>query len=124
MYLVFECAPDRVTVSDSGLCCCIPCLLSAMISHCLLVSISFLVPLFVHLELEMFAIDEGLSDLASVYARARAGECVRVSVCLSVCLYICMYIYVWVCVDMCGFVRVPLCVCACSCVCVCVCVFV
>ena len=32
IYLVFTCAPGGVTVGDSGLCCCVPCLSSAIIS--------------------------------------------------------------------------------------------
>ena len=36
MYLVFTRMPGGVTVGDSGLCCCVPCLLSAMNSLCLL----------------------------------------------------------------------------------------
>ena len=36
MYLVFTRAPVGVTVGDSGLCCCVPCLSSAIISICLL----------------------------------------------------------------------------------------
>ena len=37
MYLVFTRTPGGVTVGDSGLCCCVPCLSSAIISLCLLV---------------------------------------------------------------------------------------
>ena len=33
--LVFTCMPSGVTVDDSGLCCCVPCLSSAIISLCL-----------------------------------------------------------------------------------------
>ena len=36
IYLVFTRTPGWVTVSDSGLCCCVPCLSSAIISLCLL----------------------------------------------------------------------------------------
>ena len=32
MYPVFTCIPSVVTVGDSGLCCCVPCLLSAITS--------------------------------------------------------------------------------------------
>ena len=35
MYLVFTRTPGGVTVGDSGLCCCVPCLSSAIISPCL-----------------------------------------------------------------------------------------
>ena len=35
-YLVFTRMPGGVTVGDSGLCCCVPCLSSAIISLCLL----------------------------------------------------------------------------------------
>ena len=35
IYLEFTCMPGGVTVGDSGLCCCVPCLLSAIISLCL-----------------------------------------------------------------------------------------
>ena len=34
IYLVFTRTPGGVTVGDSGLCCCVPCLLSAIISLC------------------------------------------------------------------------------------------
>ena len=34
--LVFTRMPGRVTVGDSGLCCCVPCLSSDVISLCLL----------------------------------------------------------------------------------------
>ena len=37
MYLVFTRTPVGVTVDDSGLCCCVPCLSSAIISICLLI---------------------------------------------------------------------------------------
>ena len=37
IYLVFTRKPGGVTVGDSGLCCCIPCLSSAIISLCLLI---------------------------------------------------------------------------------------
>ena len=37
VYLVFTCMPGGVTVGDSGLCCCVPCLSSAFISLCLLI---------------------------------------------------------------------------------------
>ena len=30
MYPVFTCMPGKNTVSDSGLCCCVPCLLSTI----------------------------------------------------------------------------------------------
>ena len=33
-YLVFTRTPGGVTVGDSGLCCCVPCLPSAIISLC------------------------------------------------------------------------------------------
>ena len=36
MYLIFARMPVGVTVGDSGLCCCVPCLSSAFISLCLL----------------------------------------------------------------------------------------
>ena len=36
MYLVFARVPGDVTVGDSGLSCCVPCLSSAVISICLL----------------------------------------------------------------------------------------
>ena len=36
IYFVFTCVPGGVTVGDSGLCCCVPCLSSAFISLCLL----------------------------------------------------------------------------------------
>ena len=35
IYLVFTRTPGGVTVGDSGLCCCVPCLSSAIISLCL-----------------------------------------------------------------------------------------
>ena len=35
--LVFTQTPGGVTVGDSGLCCCVPCLSSAIISLCLLI---------------------------------------------------------------------------------------
>ena len=35
IYLVFTCTPGGVTVGDLGLCCCVPCLSSAIISLCL-----------------------------------------------------------------------------------------
>ena len=38
MYLVFTRTPGGVTVRDSGLCCCVPCLSSAFISRCLLMN--------------------------------------------------------------------------------------
>ena len=31
MYLVFTCMPGGVTVGNSGLCCCVPCLSSTFI---------------------------------------------------------------------------------------------
>ena len=37
MCLVFTHTPGGVTVGDSGLCCCVPCLSSAIISLCLLI---------------------------------------------------------------------------------------
>ena len=37
MYFVFTCMPGGVTVGDSGLCCFVPCLSSAVISLCLLI---------------------------------------------------------------------------------------
>ena len=37
IYLVFTRTPGGVTVGDSGLCCCVPCLLSAINSLCLLI---------------------------------------------------------------------------------------
>ena len=36
LYLVFTRMPGGVTVGDSGLCCCVPCLSSSIISLCLL----------------------------------------------------------------------------------------
>ena len=36
-YIVFICMPGGVTVGDSGLCCCVPCLSNAAVSPCLLV---------------------------------------------------------------------------------------
>ena len=36
IYLVFTCTPGGVTIGNSGLCCYVPCLLSAIISLCLL----------------------------------------------------------------------------------------
>ena len=36
MYLVFTRMPSGVTVGNSGLCCCVPCLTRAIISPCLL----------------------------------------------------------------------------------------
>ena len=33
MYLVFTRMPGRVTVGESGLCCCVPCLMSAVSSR-------------------------------------------------------------------------------------------
>ena len=36
MYLVFTRKPGGVTIGDSGLSCCVPCLSSAIISLCLL----------------------------------------------------------------------------------------
>ena len=37
IYLVFTRTPGGVIVGDSGLCCCVPCLSSAIISLCLLI---------------------------------------------------------------------------------------
>ena len=37
MYPVFTSMPSGVTVGNSGLCCCFPCLLSAINSFCLLI---------------------------------------------------------------------------------------
>ena len=37
IYPVFTGMPGGVTVGDSGLCCCVPCLLSAINSPCLLI---------------------------------------------------------------------------------------
>ena len=37
IYLVFARTPGGVTVGDSGLCCCVPCLSSAIISLCLVI---------------------------------------------------------------------------------------
>ena len=37
IYLVFTRMPVGITVCDSGLCCCVPCLSSTIISHCLLI---------------------------------------------------------------------------------------
>ena len=37
MCFVFTQTPGGVTVGDSGLCCCVPCLSSAIISLCLLI---------------------------------------------------------------------------------------
>ena len=34
LYLVFTGTPGGVTVGDSGLCCCVPCLSNAVISLC------------------------------------------------------------------------------------------
>ena len=42
IYLVFTCTPGGVTVGDSGLYCCVPCLSSAIISLCLLILSSML----------------------------------------------------------------------------------
>ena len=43
IYPVFTRMPGGVTVNDSGLCCCVPCLLSAIISLCLVIlSVSYL----------------------------------------------------------------------------------
>ena len=39
--LVFTRTPGGLTVGDSGLCCCVPCLSSAIISLCLLVPLFF-----------------------------------------------------------------------------------
>ena len=39
IYLVFTRTPGGVTVGDSGLCCCVPCLSSAVISLCLLIHV-------------------------------------------------------------------------------------
>ena len=39
MYLVFTRTPGGVIIGDSGLCCCVPCLSSAIISLCLLIHI-------------------------------------------------------------------------------------
>ena len=36
IYLVFTRMPGGITVSDSGLCCCVPCLSGAINSLCLL----------------------------------------------------------------------------------------
>ena len=38
IYLVFTRTPGGVIVGDSGLCCCVPCLSSALISLCVLFS--------------------------------------------------------------------------------------
>ena len=38
IYPVFTRMPGGVTVNDSGLCCCVPCLLSAIISLCLVMN--------------------------------------------------------------------------------------
>ena len=43
MYLVFTRTPGGVTVGDSCLCCCVPCLSSAIISLCLVVLVLVLV---------------------------------------------------------------------------------
>ena len=40
IYLVFTRTPGGVTVGDSGLCCCVPCLPSTVISLCFLVLLS------------------------------------------------------------------------------------
>ena len=37
IYLIFARTPGGVTVGDSGLCCCVPCLSSAIIPLCLLI---------------------------------------------------------------------------------------
>ena len=37
IYLVFTRVPGGVTVGDSGLCCCIPCLSKAVIFLCLVI---------------------------------------------------------------------------------------
>ena len=37
IYLVFTRTPGGVTVGDSGLCCYVPCLSSAIISLCMLI---------------------------------------------------------------------------------------
>ena len=37
IYLVFTRMPGGVNVGDSGLCCCVPCLLNAIIPLCLLI---------------------------------------------------------------------------------------
>ena len=37
MHPVFTGVPGGVTVGDSGLCCCVPCLSSAIVSLCLLI---------------------------------------------------------------------------------------
>ena len=36
IYIAFTCMPGGVTVDDSGLCCCFPCLLSAVNSLCVI----------------------------------------------------------------------------------------
>ena len=38
MYRVFACMPGDVTVSDSGLCCCVPCLSGALFSFALVMA--------------------------------------------------------------------------------------
>ena len=40
IYLVFTHTTDGVTVGDSGFCCCVPCLSSAIISLRLLILVS------------------------------------------------------------------------------------
>ena len=35
IYHVFACMPGGVAADNSGLCCCVPCLLSAIVSLCL-----------------------------------------------------------------------------------------
>ena len=39
IYLVFTRTPGGVTIGNAGLCCCVPCLLSTIISVCLLLVI-------------------------------------------------------------------------------------
>ena len=49
IYLVDTCMPGGVTIGSSGLCCCVPCLSSAIISLCSLIQSVFICKTDLHL---------------------------------------------------------------------------
>ena len=59
IYIVFTRTPGGVTVGDSGFCCCVPCLSSAIISCGLLIAVSMQNPFTYKVE-EMISISTGI----------------------------------------------------------------
>ena len=73
LYTAFPRMPGGVTVGDSGLCCCVPCLSSALISVCLS-------------SLHKSCKPHSVSD----YNTSLCGQ--RVNGCMCVCVCVCLYV--------------------------------